>query len=214
MIDLNNIYIGKIVKSNTHIDYICQIYNQGETDLPPQSTDYTFGTFVAVELDAPPINGADGDAVAGVDRLIGVIYTTLLLNPDFGNLGPRLSPRQELEIFSPDYLSETATLVGLITVGWRDTAKRYHQGVPALAATVNNFVHRLDEPELHAFHCGDREQPCLRYAPILMSQNNPLVPQLIITVIDRLTRLFPHSQRQLAVMRNNLAWKSIVQPAG
>jgi hypothetical protein len=207
MIDLNNICIGKVVKSNTHVDYICQIWNNGESDLIPQPTDYTFGTFVGIELEATA-------GEVAVDRLIGVIYTTLLLNPDFGNLGPRLSPRPELEIFTPDYLSETATLVGIITLGWRDTAGGYHQGVPALAATVNNFVHRLDETEFHAFHCGERQQPCLRYAPILLGQNNPLMPQLMIAIIDRLTQGFPDHRRQLAVMRNNLAWKSIVQPAG
>lgn len=211
MVDLNNISIGKVVKSNTHIDYICQIYNAGETDLMPQTTDYTFGTFVGIELEAPATT--DVGAV-NVDRLIGVIYNTLLLNPDFGNLGPRLSPRQELEIFTPDYLSETATLVGIITLGWRDTSGVYHQGVPALAATVNNFVHRLDEQELYAFHCGDRQEPRLRYAPILLGQNNPLASPLLIAIIDRLTVLFPGHGRQLGVMRNNLAWKNIVQPAG
>ncbi|MEZ4674193.1 MAG: hypothetical protein R2932_08130 [Caldilineaceae bacterium] len=205
MIDLNNITIGKIVKSNTHIDYICQIFNPGETDLMAEPTDYTFGTFVGIELE---------NANGGTDRLIGVIYNTLLLNPDFGNLGPRLSPRSELEVFSPDYLAETATLVGVIALGWRDTSGRYHQGVPALAATVNTFVHRLDEPELQRFHCDEDEKPCLRYAPILLAQRDPLVPQLLITIIDRLNALFPNSGRQLSVMRNNLAWKSIVQPAG
>lgn len=205
MLDLNNITIGKIVKSNTHIDYICQIFNPGETDLVAEPTDYTFGTFVGIELE---------NANGGTDRLIGVIYNTLLLNPDFGNLGPRLSPRSELEVFSPDYLAETATLVGVITLGWRDTIGSYHQGVPALAATVNNFVHRLDEQELHSFHCDDADQPCLRYMPILLAQRDPLVPQLLMAVIDRLTNLFPNSGRQLSVMRNNLAWKSIVQPAG
>jgi len=212
MIDLNNICIGKVVKSNTHIDYICQIYNENETDLTPQSTDYTFGTFVSIELD---LSIAPGRQLRGeADRLIGVIYNTLLLNPDFGNLGPRLSPRQELEIFSPDYLAETATLVGILALGWRDTEQRYHQGVPALAATVNNFVHRLDDQELYAFHCGEQQQPCLRYAPILLGLNNPLVPPLMLAMIDRLSLLFPTSRRQLDVMRNNLAWKSIVQPAG
>ncbi|MCL4858462.1 MAG: hypothetical protein KJZ93_03610 [Caldilineaceae bacterium] len=210
-LDLNNICIGKIVKSNTHIDYICQVYNDGETDLLPQPTDYTFGAFVGIELGTPDETGLGG---VSVDRLIGVIYNTLLLNPDFGNLGPRLSPRQDLAIFTPDYLSETATLVGVTTLGWRDTGGQYHQGVPALAATVNNFVHRLDETELQAFHCGETGQPCLRYAPILLGQNNPLVPPLMITIIDRLSALFPDHQRQLGVMRNNLAWKSIVQPAG
>jgi len=205
MTDLYNIIIGKVVKSNAHIDYICQVFNPGETDLLPEPTDYTFGTFVAIELE-----NAQGRA----DQLIGVIYNTLLHNPDFGNLGPRLSPRAEIEIFTPDYLSETATLVGIMTLGWRDAEGRYHQGVPALSATVNNFVQRLDEPELQAFHSDENGQPALRYAQILMGQNNPLAPQLLMTIIDRLQTLFPASRRQLVVMRNNLAWKSIVQPAG
>ena len=205
MQDLNNISIGKIVKSNTHIDYICQIYNQGETDLMPEPTDYTFGTFVSIELDSP---GRDAD------RLIGVIYNTYLLNPDFGNLGPRLSSRQELEVFTPDYLAETATLVGIITLGWRDGNQQYHQGVPALAATVNNFVHRLEEPELYAFHSDTQARPRLRYAPLLLNQKDPLALQLLINIVDRLTQLFPDQCSHLSVMRNNLAWRSIVQPAG
>ncbi len=213
MLDLNNIYIGKIVKSNSHIDYICQIYNRGETDLQPEPTDYTFGTFVGIELE-PNNSGVAPAGPPGVDKLIGIIYNTLLLNPDFGNLGPRLSSNAELAIFSPDYLSETATLVGVLTVGWRDTAGNYHQGVPAVSATVNNFVHRLDDQDLQTFHGDEASGPRLRYAPILLGQNNPLLPPLLITVIDRLNALFPAHTRQLAIMRNNLAWKSIVQPAG
>ena len=205
MFDPNTVKIGKIVKSNTHIDYICHIYGQNEDEYTPEPTDYTFGTFVSIKLENT--NG-------GVERLIGVIYNTLLMNPDFGTLGPRLSPRSELEVFAPDYLAETATLVGLIMVGWCDTAGNYEQGVPALAATVNSAVHKLEEQELYNFHCDDDDQPCLRYVPILLAQRDPLVPQLLMDVIDRLSNLFPNSGRQLSVMRNNLAWKSIVQPAG
>jgi len=54
----------------------------------------------------------------------------------------------------------------------------------------------------------------LRYAPILMGMNNPLISPLLIAVIDRLGTLFPNHRRQLNVLRNNLAWKSVVQPAG
>jgi len=205
MFDSNNKKIGKIVKSNTHIDYICHIHGPNEDENTPEPTDYTFGTFVSVALENT--NG-------GVERLIGVIYNTLLMNPDFGTLGPRLSPRSELEVFAPDYLAETATLVGVIMLGWCDTAGYYYQGVPALAASVNSSVHCLHEQELYIFHCDDDDQPSLRYVPILLAQRDPLVPQLLMAVIDRLSSIFPNSGRQLSVMRNNLAWKSIVQPAG
>jgi hypothetical protein len=191
--------IGTIVKSNTHIDYVCQIYNQGESERTPQPSDYAFGAFVAIDL-------------AEHGRLIGVIYNTLLLNPDFGSLGPRLSPRQELEIFSPDYLAETATLVGIIALGWQNEAGFYFQGVPALAATVNNKVQQLSEEDQRLFHSDGAGRPLLRYAPLLLAQNNPLAPQLLLAIIDHLAQLFPAYQRQLSVMRNNLAWKNIVEP--
>ncbi|MFN2199574.1 MAG: hypothetical protein ACK2UO_00105 [Caldilineaceae bacterium] len=199
------IEIGKIVKSNTHIDYVCQVYNSGEIEPCPQPNDYSFGTFVSIRLGDDPASGG---------HLVGVIYNTLLMNPDFGNLGPRLSPRQELEVFSPDYLAETATLVGIIALGWIDSGGASYQGVPALAATVNNPVEILDETQLRHFHDDGAGNVCLRYIPVLLSQNNPLVPPLLINVVQRLESHFPEQRDRLALIRNNLAWKSIVQPAG
>lgn len=194
--------IGKIVKSNSHVDYVCQVYGQGEVASAPPPTAYTFGAFVSIALENE----------AG--RLVGVIYNTLLMNPDFGSLGPRLSPRSEVEIFSPDYLAETATLVGIFALGWVDAGGRVQQGVPALAASVNCPVMRLPDEGLRDFHTGEGARLNLRYAPLILAQGNPLAPSLLIAVIDQLAALFPASSAQLAVMRNNLAWKSIVQPAG
>ena len=194
--------IGKIVKSNSHVDYVCQVYGIGEVDEAPSPTAYTFGTFVSIEL--------ENDA----GSLIGVIYNTLLMNPEFGSLGPRLSPRSEVEIFSPDYLAETATLVGIFAVGAVDAGGRTVQGVPPLAAAVNCPVRRITGGELRDFHSNGNGRLNLRYAPLILAQNNPLAPSLLIAVIDQLAALFPANSAQLNVMRNNLAWKSMVQPAG
>ncbi len=198
--------IGKIAKSNTHVDYVCQIFNPGESDVTPRPDEYGFGTFVSVALE---------DALGETQgQLIGVIYNTLLMNPEFGSLGPRLSPRNELEVFAPDYLQETATLVGIITLGWVDASGHVRQGVPGLAATVGAPVRRLDGEELRRFHNNGGKGLRLGYVSVLLGQNNPLVPHLLMEIIDRLTELFPAQAGQLAVMRNNVAWKSIVQPAG
>jgi hypothetical protein len=193
--------IGKIVKSNTHVDYVCQVYSANEVAVCPQPVDYCFGGFVSIQLD-------DGG------QLIGVIYNTLLMNPDFGNLGPRLSTNNELAVFSPDYLAETATLVGILALGWVDAQGQAHQGVPALAATVNNPVYCLDEENLRRFHQDAAGRLAMRYVPLLLGQSNSLAMPLVINVVDRLTQLFPQQRSQLTLMRNNLAWKSVVQPVG
>ncbi len=98
-----------------------------------------------------------------------------------------------------------------------------------LAATVNANVACLEEDELRSFHtiggrgrafagngaddAYDDGQVGLRYMPVLMSIQNPLIPTLLMGIVDRLAPLFPKQQRTLTVMRNNLAWKSIVEPA-
>ena len=193
--------IGKIVKSNSHIDYVCQVYAPGEMTPAPAPDAYAFGSFVAIESEA------------ATGALIGVVYNTQLVNPDFGNLGPRLSSRADLEVFSPDYLMETATLVGLLTVGWTDAGGTAHQGVPALATNVNAPVRRLRKDELVAFHRRDGRL-CLHYLPVLMAQDNPLVPPLLLAIIERLGELFPEERSRLTVMRNNLAWRRTVTPMG
>lgn len=197
--------IGKIVKSNTHVDYVCQVYNANEVVDCPQPKDYCFGGFVTIQLE-----GNGGSASGG--ELIGVIYNTLLMNPDFGSLGPRLSPHDDVAIFTPDYLVETATLVGILALGWIDGDGQCHQGVPALAATVNNAVHCLSEAELRHFHLDATGRLAMRYAPLILSQNNALAMPLLINIVDRLAALFPDQQGQLRLMRNNLAWKSVVLP--
>lgn len=67
---MSGMRLGKIIKSNSHPDYICQVYAAGEVGQPPARQDYAFGTFVRVEL--------------GGDRwLVGIIYDTMLFNPEF-----------------------------------------------------------------------------------------------------------------------------------
>jgi hypothetical protein len=200
--------IGQIVKSNTHVDYVCQIDNPGEFRSAPALDDYAFGTFVRVGLNA----GADREASGSY--LVGLIYSTILMNPEFGNLGPRLSPTADLEVFSPDYLREQATLVGIVAVGQVTPAAR-HQGVPRLAATVGAEVATMAAEDVRTFHLSlSGPGLSLAYAPLLLAQGDPLIPHLLLNVVNRLDDLFPDQARQLAVLRGNLAWKSAVTPAG
>jgi hypothetical protein len=192
--------IGKIVSSSSHVDYICQVYAPGETELAPQPQDYGFGTFVGIEQ-------------GGAGYLVGVIYNTTLMNPEFGNLGPRLSPREELAVFSPDYLAEKVTLVAVVILGASGAEGNVHQGVPVVAATLDARVRRLSRDEVVAFH---HSQAGLRvkYLPMLATMNNPLAPHLMLHIIDQLSALFPQEAQCLAILASNLAWKSRVEPMG
>ena len=60
-----NITIAKIVKSNSHIDYVGRVIDSLDVENPPTSDDYGFAQFVSLPLE-------DGEEV------IGVIYNSML----------------------------------------------------------------------------------------------------------------------------------------
>lgn len=194
------IEIGRVVGSNDQSDYLVQVNTQGDVPEPPGPHDRAFGQFVAIPV--------DGDG-----HLIGVIYTTQLLNPSYGTLGPRLSTEQELPIFSPDYLAETATVVGVFVLG---TARReagvqtYDQRTPRTAATVDAAVHRLEDPEFNAFHHPD-DRLRLAYFPRLLARPFPSLPDLLCAILDRLIAAFPEDRGRLAVARQNILWRAAVE---
>lgn len=195
-----NIEIGRVVGSTDQADYLVQVYGPAEAENPPTPQDRAFGQFVGIPIDER-------------DRLIGVIYTTQLLNPEYGTLGPRLSTPQELPVFSPDYLAETATLVGVAIVGTEREdggLVEYDQRTPRLASAVDAVVTLLPEERVLAFHRRDGH-PWLAYFPRLMARPFPSLPDLLCTIIDRLSEAFPADQRQLSVARQNIRWRAAVQ---
>ena len=194
--------IGKVVKSNVHTDYVCQVYGRGEVEHPPGPDHYAFGTFVRI-----PLSQGCGD-------LVGVIYDTLLHNPDFGNLGPRLSPVSDLEIFSPDYLTEKATLVGVAVVGMVAMDGVPTQGVPPLSAQVDTLVEGMPDQEVRAFHRMAGGGVRLAYASLLLTHRSSLVRPLMLCILKRLMDLFPEERETLAVLHHEWTWRTCIEPMG
>ena len=202
---MNGTLIGKLVKSNSHTDYVCQVYGPGEVETPPVPADHAFGTFVRIPLDET------------ASDLVGVVYDTVLLNPDFGNLGPRLSPAPDLAIFSPDYLAEKVTLVGVTAIGTLGPDGAATHGVPSLAAQIDVLVERMDDDAIRAFHRPASSNSAgvhLGYAPLLLALGSPLSRLLLLRVVDRLIALFPGREAHLSVLRGELAWQTVIGPLG
>ncbi|GAC1474090.1 MAG: hypothetical protein PVSMB7_28770 [Chloroflexota bacterium] len=194
--------IGSIVKSNSHVSYLCRVYGKLETAQVPEPHAYAFGTFVTLA----PVSGSPV-------RLIGIIRDTLLINPEYGAQGPRLSPDQDLAVFSPDYLNERGVLVEVLVLGWVSGGQVSHT-TPAVAAQIGARVMGMDELDVLAFHRDSRGRFLIGYLPSLISRPDPLVANLLLAVLERLAPAFPEQQRVIDVLKNNLAWKARVVPAG
>jgi hypothetical protein len=152
---------------------------------------------------------SEGSAV----RLVGVVRDTLLLNPDYGGLGPRLSSARDLEVLSPDYLNERGVLVDVLVLGSVEGESATHT-VPALAAEVGAPVEIMRESDVVAFHQDGRGRFLMAYLPQLLTRNDPMVAALLLAILQRLEPHFPDGRRVIGVLKNNLAWKAHVVPAG
>jgi hypothetical protein len=254
----DGVELGKIVKSDSHVRYICQVYSAGEVAAPPRPADFAFGSFVRVPLRAAPLGadvaalapvaGPQSDALAPVGEAtswaIGVIYDTILVNPAFGTLGPRLSNDAQVELFSPDYLTERAVLVAILLLGTltphalpgqngqsngqgrsrgaASAAYRARHGVPPVAPDLGAVVATLPEAEVRAFHYFVDDGPPggadaylhMGYLPHAIAQQHPLLPLAVLHIVERLEQLFPANAALLTIMKRNFAWRLKVQTAG
>jgi hypothetical protein len=193
--------IGRIVKSNSHMDYVCQIFAPRERTYDPIPEDYAFGRFVSA-----PVSGNEGI------RAVGVVYDTILLNPEYGSLGPRLNPPSVGPIVSPDYLVEKATAVGILTLGLMSEEELLH-GIAPLGLPVDAEVSTMSDEEVRRFHLVDGRLS-VGYLPNMLARRSPLVVELSITVVHKLGTLFTEQgeQRLLRTLLAHLAWKARVEP--
>ena len=239
-------FIGKIVKSDSHINYVCQIYGPREMEIDPGPADYPFGRFVRVAIrsaqaDNPhaPLDLALGLGQEPVTYAVGVIYDTILVNPEFGTLGPRLSNETQVELFSPDYISEKAVLIYIMVLGMielRQTSEGKTEvlsamhGVPSLSLELGSQIETMNDEEVRAFHFfrddagassdatggPNSQQPYLHmgYLPHIIAQRNSLLPMVTLRIIDQLECLFPQNLALLSIVKRNFAWRLKVETTG
>ena len=230
-------FIGKIVKSDSHINYVCQIYGPREVEVEPSPADYAFGRFVRIavrseQADDPhsDLNFALGISYEPKTYAVGVIYDTILLNPAFGSLGPRLSNETQVELFSPDYISEKAVLIYVMVLGMMDLRMTPNgeveflstmHGVPLLSLELGSEIEIMTEVEVRAFHFfSDQNEPDkeaylhMGYLPHIIAQRNSLLPMVSLRIIDQLEHLFPQNLPLLSLVKRNFAWKLKVETTG
>ncbi|MEP6923619.1 MAG: hypothetical protein ABI954_04065 [Pyrinomonadaceae bacterium] len=188
--------IAKIVKSNSHIDYVGRVIDGLDSNNPPATTDYGFAQFVSLPLE-------------DMTEIIGVIYDSQLLNPEYGSYGPRLSPQPELAILSPDYLNEQGLLVGILLLGWRDKLKNevWH-GVPRSIVPVNQDVFALSNEDFLAFHSNSDGKIRLHYYSQILSHANEFGSYLLERILGQLSPLCSdEDQKRLHVLKTSLNWQ-------
>lgn len=182
--------IARIVSSVSHIDYIARVIDELDAIEAPKAENYGFGQFVAVDR-------------GGIDA-VGIVYNSVLANPEYANFGPRLSPKPALELFSPDFLSEQGVLLGVLMIGTVQTG----HGIPRSVIPPGAVVESLSADAVHRFHADGSGGVRLHYYPQVLDHAGIYAIPLLENIIDQLSAVAgEESRKRLDVLKNSLSWQ-------
>lgn len=189
--------IAKIVKSNSHIDYIGRVIDALDSSSPPSAEDYGFAQFVSLPI-------------AENQEITGVIYNSILVNPEYSNFGPRLSPKPELRSFSPDYLNEQGQLIGILLLGMHENGKTL-QGVPRRVVPAGQDVVKMERDEVIKFHTDEKESLQIHYYSQIIAHAGLFAVPLIEEIVAQLSEnANDDNKNRLSVLKKALAWQRTV----
>lgn len=187
--------IARIVSSNSHIDYVARVIDALDAAAPPGSEDFGFAQFVKLPLE---------DA----SEIVGVIYNSMLVNPEYSNFGPRLSPKPELGSFSPDYLNEQGFLIGILLLGAIDEPKKITHGVPRRVVPAGQDVYKIEAAEIKKFHTDASDCVQIHYYSQIVAHAGLFAAPLLESIIEELSLDCSDSDKQrLGVLKQTLAWQ-------
>ena len=186
--------IAKIVSSNSHIDYVGRVVDGLDVDSPPEQDDYGFAQFVKL--------------AAGPEQIVGVIYDSKLINPEYANFGPRLSPTPALKKFSPDYLNEQGILIGILLLGTVDGDGKAVHGVPRCIIPAGSDVETIDATDAKKFHMDGDGCIQIHYYSQVIAHAGLLAVPLLESIIDQLSaECSPTDGQRLSVLKQSLQWQ-------
>lgn len=191
--------LGKVVKSNSHCDYVVQLDTRNDVENPPEIEDYGFGQFVKFDSHR--------------HWAVGIVYDTQLFNSSFLNSGPRLTSAPD-PVFTPDLVEDTCVLLSVVLVGTLVQGNPHDygtHGIPRVVIPANTPVNQMDTTEIHNFHLSADGKPQFAYYGHLLRSGGGFAAQLTQQVLNELiaTDLFSGpDQRALKVLCKELSWKS------
>ena len=186
--------IAKIVSSNSHIDYVARVIDSLDSESPPSAADHCFGQFVRM--------------AGSPDDVVGIIYDSRLVNPEYGSFGPRLSPRPALGNFSPDYINEQGILIGILLLGTIDSSGKVNHGVPRQIVPPGGDVTKLDTDFVRRFHSDGDGQLHLHYYSQVVAHAGQFAIPLLDSIIDQLCAGCTEDEvSRLHVLKQSLVWQ-------
>lgn len=186
--------LAKIVGSNSHIDYVARLIDKFDTDSPPKADDVGFGDLVLMRT--------------GTETAVGVIYDSQLINPEYANFGPRLTPAPTAQTFTPDFIGEQGMLIGILLLGSMGADGKARHGIPRRMIPPGSVVESMDTAALKKFHTDEKGGFSLHYYSQVIANTGNMAAPLLEAIIAVLLPHCPETDRKrLEFLDRDLKWQ-------
>ncbi len=181
------------------MDYVARVIDELDVADSPRPDDYGFSTFVSIPT------GNEGESA------VGIVYNSMLMNPEYANYGPRLSSMPELGSFSPDFINEQGCLIGILLLGAIKSDGEKSQGIPKQVISPGVEVFGLSEEEIRNFHIDNQGSLQIHYYSQVISHAGNFAAPLLESIIERIsTSSGENDKKRLEVLRQNLKWQRTI----
>jgi hypothetical protein len=209
--------IASIVQSNSLMDYSATVVTDNDSVDRPAVDDYPFGQPILA-----PIASREDERVA-----VGVVYTTQIIDPGMGGVGPSLASGDVTSEFQPNLVSEPTTVLGIAILGTTsldDSADGAiadpDHGMPRHTLRHGAHVVRAPDETFTAFHRPEHDDTVdttasgdvqLAYYPRLVEVAGGFAAELVEAITEHLRETTTGQDDLLGVIERKVAQQAATE---
>lgn len=182
--------IGQVVRVDSVLDWLVEVFREGDVRSPPGRRDFSVGTFLKVR--------------AGESKLVSVVRDVVVHNPDYGTLRVKAGDREEIEELMPDLSDRVRTLILVYYLGTFERGEADYS-YPDLVPRLHDEVVGMSDEEVKNFHI-DEGSLSVGYLPRLLKLDNS--PHLFSKMVDRIGDVLERDVGLLEKIRDDVSTRS------
>lgn len=184
--------IGRIVRIESQIGAVGQIFNQNETEDKVKNNDYSFGNFVKISVEG--------------NQLIGIIIDTRAEDSEYARLSMRMNNDDQNNAFVPDLVDDRQIFVNIIIIGSFENGQAKH-GIVDYTPNLGSEIVKVSDEEFKKFHLSRGGEFMLGYYDLIVNSNNVLAKNVILKTLDKLALVFSEEKMIIEMLKNDLDWQ-------
>ncbi|KXB08696.1 hypothetical protein AKJ56_00605 [candidate division MSBL1 archaeon SCGC-AAA382N08] len=179
--------IGQVVRVDSALNWLVEVFREGDIQYPPNRRDYSVGTFLKIPTEEV--------------NLVSVVVDVVIYNPDYGVPRVKAEERQKIEELMPDLGDQVKTLIFVYYLGSIEEESPDHS-FPNLTPRLHDEVIAMSDNELEKFHTRNNSL-YLGYLPRFLKNENS--SHLFAKMAERLGEVIEEDQMLLNKIRNNVS---------